>query len=68
LNEAELRAIEDEVDAQAKALPRMDIVRGSLAHSTLSGVQAPMKTLPAFLTSLTTDSGFSTCRIRCSGA
>lgn len=33
LNEAELRAIEDEVDAQAKALPRMDIVRGSLAHS-----------------------------------
>ncbi|KAJ5126808.1 Histidine biosynthesis trifunctional-protein [Penicillium atrosanguineum] len=33
LNEQELRAIEDEVDAQAKALPRMDIVRGSLAHS-----------------------------------
>ena len=33
LNEAELRAIEDEVDAQAKALPRMDIVRGSLEHS-----------------------------------
>jgi phosphoribosyl-ATP pyrophosphohydrolase/phosphoribosyl-AMP cyclohydrolase/histidinol dehydrogenase len=30
---AELRAIEDEVDSQAKALPRMDIVRGSLAHS-----------------------------------
>jgi phosphoribosyl-ATP pyrophosphohydrolase/phosphoribosyl-AMP cyclohydrolase/histidinol dehydrogenase len=33
LSEAELAAIEDEVDAQAKALPRMDIVRGSLAHS-----------------------------------
>jgi phosphoribosyl-ATP pyrophosphohydrolase/phosphoribosyl-AMP cyclohydrolase/histidinol dehydrogenase len=33
LSEAELRAIEDEVDAQAKALPRMDIVRGSLEHS-----------------------------------
>jgi phosphoribosyl-ATP pyrophosphohydrolase/phosphoribosyl-AMP cyclohydrolase/histidinol dehydrogenase len=33
LTEAELAAIEDEVDAQAKALPRMDIVRGSLAHS-----------------------------------
>ncbi|KAJ5359387.1 Histidine biosynthesis trifunctional protein [Penicillium cataractarum] len=33
LNEAQLRAIEDEVDAQAKALPRMDIVRGSLEHS-----------------------------------
>lgn len=33
LNEAQLRAIEDEVDAQARALPRMDIVRGSLGHS-----------------------------------
>ncbi|KAJ5204754.1 uncharacterized protein N7498_005633 [Penicillium cinerascens] len=33
LSEKELRDIEDEVDAQAKALPRMDIVRGSLAHS-----------------------------------
>ena len=33
LNEQQLRDIEDEVDAQAKALPRMDIVRGSLAHS-----------------------------------
>ncbi|KAJ5614529.1 Histidine biosynthesis trifunctional-protein [Penicillium herquei] len=33
LNEDELRAIEDEVDAQARALPRMDIVRGSLEHS-----------------------------------
>lgn len=33
LSEEQLRAIEDEVDAQAKALPRMDIVRGSLAHS-----------------------------------
>ncbi|KAI2790941.1 Histidine biosynthesis trifunctional protein [Penicillium oxalicum] len=33
LNEEQLRAIEDEVDTQAKALPRVDIVRGSLAHS-----------------------------------
>ncbi|GFF23438.1 histidine biosynthesis trifunctional protein [Aspergillus udagawae] len=33
LNESQLQAIEDEVDAQARALPRMDIVRGSLAHS-----------------------------------
>ncbi|KAJ5798694.1 Histidine biosynthesis trifunctional protein [Penicillium pulvis] len=33
LNEEQLRAIEDEVDAQARALPRMDIVRGSLEHS-----------------------------------
>ncbi|KAJ5901754.1 Histidine biosynthesis trifunctional protein [Penicillium taxi] len=33
LSEKELRAIEDEVDVQAKALPRMDIVRGSLSHS-----------------------------------
>ena len=33
LSEEQLRAIEDEVDAQAKALPRMDIVRGSLEHS-----------------------------------
>lgn len=33
LNEEQLRAIEEEVGAQAKALPRMDIVRGALAHS-----------------------------------
>ncbi|KAF7117069.1 hypothetical protein CNMCM5793_005753 [Aspergillus hiratsukae] len=33
LNESQLQAIEDEVDAQARALPRSDIVRGSLAHS-----------------------------------
>lgn len=33
LNDAQLQAIEDEVDAQAKALPRMDIVKGALAHS-----------------------------------
>lgn len=33
LNEQELTAIEDEVDAQARALPRMDIVRGALEHS-----------------------------------
>jgi phosphoribosyl-ATP pyrophosphohydrolase/phosphoribosyl-AMP cyclohydrolase/histidinol dehydrogenase len=33
LNESQLQAIEDEVDVQARALPRMDIVRGSLAHS-----------------------------------
>ncbi|KAL2823420.1 histidinol dehydrogenase-domain-containing protein [Aspergillus cavernicola] len=33
LNEQELQAIEDEVDSQARALPRMDIVKGSLEHS-----------------------------------
>lgn len=33
LNDDQLLAIEDEVDKQARALPRMDIVKGSLAHS-----------------------------------
>lgn len=33
LNDEQLLAIEDEVDRQARALPRMDIVKGSLAHS-----------------------------------
>ncbi|RDH33210.1 histidinol dehydrogenase-domain-containing protein [Aspergillus welwitschiae] len=33
LNEEQLQAIEKEVDVQAKALPRVDIVKGSLAHS-----------------------------------
>ncbi|PYI00928.1 histidine biosynthesis trifunctional-protein [Aspergillus sclerotiicarbonarius CBS 121057] len=33
LNEQQLQAIEKEVDIQAKALPRVDIVKGSLAHS-----------------------------------
>ncbi|KAL4799019.1 histidinol dehydrogenase-domain-containing protein [Aspergillus venezuelensis] len=33
LNEQELQAIDDEVDCQARALPRMDIVRGALEHS-----------------------------------
>ncbi|KAI5467330.1 histidinol dehydrogenase-domain-containing protein [Mariannaea sp. PMI_226] len=33
LNEAQLQAIEDEVHTQAMALPRVDIVRGSIAHS-----------------------------------
>ena len=33
LNEEQLLAIEDEVDKQARALPRMDIVKGALAHS-----------------------------------
>ncbi|KAL2756597.1 hypothetical protein ACRALDRAFT_2102112 [Sodiomyces alcalophilus JCM 7366] len=33
LSEDQLRAIEDEVHAQAMALPRVDIVRGSIAHS-----------------------------------
>lgn len=33
LNEQELIAIEDEVDRQARALPRMDIVKGALDHS-----------------------------------
>ncbi|KAK0384028.1 hypothetical protein NLU13_8117 [Sarocladium strictum] len=33
LSEQELQAIEDEVHNQAMALPRVDIVRGSIAHS-----------------------------------
>ncbi|KAM0564590.1 hypothetical protein ACHAPJ_000805 [Fusarium lateritium] len=33
LSEKELQAIEDEVHKQAIALPRVDIVRGSIAHS-----------------------------------
>ena len=33
LNEQELQAIEDELHEQAMALPRVDIVRGSIAHS-----------------------------------
>ena len=33
LSEAQLRAIEDEVHRQATALPRVDIVRGAIAHS-----------------------------------
>ncbi|KAE8353755.1 histidinol dehydrogenase-domain-containing protein [Aspergillus coremiiformis] len=33
LSEQQLQAIEDEVDKQARALPRMDIVKGSLEHS-----------------------------------
>ncbi|CAG2005518.1 unnamed protein product [Fusarium graminearum] len=33
LSEQELQAIEDEVHNQAVALPRVDIVRGSIAHS-----------------------------------
>ncbi|KAL1953344.1 hypothetical protein VTO42DRAFT_2998 [Malbranchea cinnamomea] len=33
IDEAQLEAIENELDTQAKALPRLDIVRGSIAHS-----------------------------------
>lgn len=33
LSETELQAIEDELDSQANALPRVDIVRGAIAHS-----------------------------------
>ncbi|KAK9242103.1 histidinol dehydrogenase-domain-containing protein [Lipomyces tetrasporus] len=33
LNEAELQAIEDEVHEQAMRLPRVEIVRGAIAHS-----------------------------------
>lgn len=33
MGEAELQAIEDELHNQAMALPRVDIVRGSIAHS-----------------------------------
>lgn len=39
LNEAQIKAIEDEVDAQARALPRMDIVKGALAHSVTFAVR-----------------------------
>ena len=39
LNEAQIKAIEDEVDVQARALPRMDIVKGALAHSVTFVVQ-----------------------------
>lgn len=33
LNEEQLQAIEDELHAQANALPRVDIVRGAISHS-----------------------------------
>lgn len=33
LDESQLEAIETELDAQAKTLPRVDIVRGAIAHS-----------------------------------
>lgn len=33
LNESQLAAIDDELDRQARALPRVDIVRGAIAHS-----------------------------------
>ncbi|KAI9744431.1 MAG: trifunctional histidinol dehydrogenase [Claussenomyces sp. TS43310] len=33
LSETDLQAIEDELHAQAMALPRLDIVRGAIAHS-----------------------------------
>lgn len=39
LNEAQIKAIEDEVDVQARALPRMDIVKGALAHSVTFAVR-----------------------------
>lgn len=35
LSAKELAAIEDEIEKQALALPRVDIVRGSIAHSTI---------------------------------
>ena len=38
LTAAELEAIEDEIEKQALALPRVDIVRGSIAHSTILSV------------------------------
>lgn len=34
LSEAEVQAIEDELHAQAMALPRVDMVRGAISHST----------------------------------
>uniref|UniRef100_A0A060TD23 Histidine biosynthesis trifunctional protein n=1 Tax=Blastobotrys adeninivorans TaxID=409370 RepID=A0A060TD23_BLAAD len=39
LSESELKAIEDELHSQAMKLPRVDIVRGSIAHSTTLQVQ-----------------------------
>ncbi|KAL2006561.1 hypothetical protein VTN00DRAFT_9229 [Thermoascus crustaceus] len=39
LNEDQLRAIEDELHVQAHALPRVDIVKGSIAHSVTFVVQ-----------------------------
>ena len=35
LNETQIRAIEDELHAQATALPRVDMVRGAISHSVL---------------------------------
>ena len=35
LDEAGVRAIEDELHAQAMALPRVDIVRGAISHSVM---------------------------------
>lgn len=46
LNEEQLKAIEDEVHKQALALPRVDIVRGSIAHSVtvqVKGVEEAMR-------------------------
>lgn len=40
LNPKELQAIEDEIESQALALPRVDIVRGSIAHSTILSVKS----------------------------
>lgn len=39
LNEQQLKAIENEVHNQALALPRVDIVRGSIAHSVTVSVK-----------------------------
>ncbi|KAK9471438.1 histidine biosynthesis trifunctional protein [Dipodascopsis tothii] len=39
LSEAELQAIEDEVHDQAMALPRVDIIRGAIAHSRTFSVK-----------------------------
>jgi phosphoribosyl-ATP pyrophosphohydrolase/phosphoribosyl-AMP cyclohydrolase/histidinol dehydrogenase len=39
LTEAQLQAIEDTLDEQAKALPRVDIVRGAIAHSVTLSVK-----------------------------
>ncbi|PVH94752.1 histidine biosynthesis trifunctional protein [Periconia macrospinosa] len=46
LNEAQLTAIEDELHAQAMALPRVDIVRGAIEHSitlSVSTIEEAMK-------------------------
>lgn len=45
LTDAELAAIDDELEKQALALPRVDIIRGSIAHSTTLRVKTHQQAL-----------------------